>query len=269
MLPGQGLVGVGVEEEVDYSEVTSLVDHLKDSTIRLRPVDHAHPLSVVRPITDVKSLKRELLRRRITTGALFSWCDMDRNDAISFREFRRGLSGIGIRNLPSDEILRKFFDEFDTNGDGEVGYREIVMSLEGRKVGYETAKEAHLRQREEEKESVRKHLADEKAMYEYESGALLTEEDLWRGMHKRFHEVGTVNLFMWMDSDRGDRITFEEFVRGLLACGLRPLPRRKVIKAVFEAFDRDEDGAISYQELEHTLMHSGATKFSAVQRAVL
>ena len=55
--------------------------------------------------------------------------------------------------------------------------------------------------------------------------------------------------FSMMDADRSDSITYAEFERGVAMCGVRPVPRGEELRALFESFDRNQDGTLSYREM--------------------
>jgi len=61
----------------------------------------------------VADLRRELQRRHVTTGQLFSMMDQDRSDGISIGEFSRGVAMCGIRPVPNESEMRALFESFD------------------------------------------------------------------------------------------------------------------------------------------------------------
>ena len=73
----------------------------------------------------------------------------------------------------------------------------------------------------------------------------------WQVLHAK--SLTPQGLFHTMDSNRDNRISFEEFKRGLAAAGVRPIPSEGEARAVFESFDRDEDDTLSIDEIVASL----------------
>ena len=56
-------------------------------------------------------------------------------------------------------------------------------------------------------------------------------------------------LFSSGDINRDDKLTFKEFCRGVAMIGVRPLPTQEEMKLLFEAYDRDNNGYVDWNEL--------------------
>lgn len=59
----------------------------------------------------------------------------------------------------------------------------------------------------------------------------------------------TGQLFYAADSNRDDKLNFEEFSRGVAMMGIRPIPSHKDMRLLFDAYDTDQDGWIQWSEL--------------------
>ena len=51
------------------------------------------------------------------------------------------------------------------------------------------------------------------------------------------------------DADRSDNLTLMELKRGLAMCGVRPVPSDVEMTHLFESFDLNHDGTLSFKEL--------------------
>jgi len=69
-----------------------------------------------------------------------------------------------------------------------------------------------------------------------------------RRIMRRRH-VSTGQLFSYMDSDRSDTITLKEFEHGIAMSGVRPMPNAAQIQGLFESFDLNGDGSLSWHEV--------------------
>eukprot|EP00941_MAST-03F_sp_MAST-3F-sp1_P003230 g3230.t1 len=56
-------------------------------------------------------------------------------------------------------------------------------------------------------------------------------------------------FFFVSDEDRNHKLKFQEFVMGVASMGIRPLPSTEELKQIFDAYDVNEDGTISWKEL--------------------
>jgi Ca2+-binding EF-hand superfamily protein len=65
----------------------------------------------------------------------------------------------------------------------------------------------------------------------------------------RRRHVSTGQLFSYMDSDRSDTITLKEFEHGIAMSGVRPMPNAAQIQGLFESFDLNGDGSLSWHEV--------------------
>ena len=77
-----------------------------------------------------QELRRRLHRHHVTTGQLFSFMDSNRDDKITYSEFKRGLAMSGVRPIPTELETHALFASFDTNRDMLVSYKEMVEALE-------------------------------------------------------------------------------------------------------------------------------------------
>ena len=94
-------------------------------------------------------LRLACAQRSITSGQLFKFMDLNRDDLISYDEFKKGLAMSGIRPVPSEEVcsstrcssealtmgpahlqeMKLIFESFDNDGDGAISYKEMVQQI--------------------------------------------------------------------------------------------------------------------------------------------
>eukprot|EP00941_MAST-03F_sp_MAST-3F-sp1_P000150 g150.t1 len=204
----------------------------------------------------VLQLRQQLKQRHATTGQLFQWMDKDKGNQITIMEFAYGLTGIGIRPVPSDDEIRSLFASFDKDGNHSVSYAEMLDALEGG---------IHGQKMDSEGLKVSKAKRALETMMSRNSGKIgMREKEGWKKKKKkeikiispdillkemkRLHRT-TGHLFSWMDSDRSNTLTFKEFVNGLAGIGIRPMPTDEECHALFHSFALDEDHCLSYKGL--------------------
>eukprot|EP00941_MAST-03F_sp_MAST-3F-sp1_P000501 g501.t1 len=66
-------------------------------------------------------------------------------------------------------------------------------------------------------------------------------------LHRR--RISGAYLWSWMDDNKSDKIFFHDFCRGIKGAGLRPTPSQKLLRVLYNFFDQNDDGSISYKEL--------------------
>eukprot|EP00941_MAST-03F_sp_MAST-3F-sp1_P002389 g2389.t1 len=73
-------------------------------------------------------------------------------------------------------------------------------------------------------------------------------EALLNQLHRRKVTVG--QLFNLCDKDRSNSVTFGEFCTGIAASGIRPIPTAREMRCLFNVFDTDRNGHISFEEMK-------------------
>jgi len=81
------------------------------------------------PKRNVGMLRKSLHRRHVTTGQLFFMMDRDRDDKVTFKEFKHGVAMAGVRPIPSEAEMRAVFESFDVNDDNTLSYPEVIAAL--------------------------------------------------------------------------------------------------------------------------------------------
>eukprot|EP00940_MAST-03C_sp_MAST-3C-sp2_P003585 g3585.t1 len=71
----------------------------------------------------LRRVKVEIRRRALTKGQLFHFMDENRNDLVSFNEFKRGLAQASVHPNPDEAIA--LFREIDTDEDGRITWAEF------------------------------------------------------------------------------------------------------------------------------------------------
>jgi len=208
----------------------------------------------------VEELGRELLSRGCV-GDLYAMMEAEAGgEAVAFREFKQGIFLAGWRPMPSEDEMRMLYRSFDLNSDGRLTFQEMQRGLEGggsrttrnRSTGSGPKKPLN---KEEEREAKR----EAKAQRESETKAKGRKtsvaspsrslDELRNAMRKKA-SVG--QLVSMMDSNQNDKINFDEFKEGIFMCGMRPVPSDKEIELLFQSFDLNKDGALSYEEVHNT-----------------
>ena len=194
-------------------------------------------------------VKRQLLRKHVTAGQLFNEMDTDRSGQISFTEFKLGMDMIGIRPALNSTDMHALFEMFDVDNTRSLTWQEVLTAVqedvkeEDRKVieGTEHAPRCAVKKERTEEEKGE----DKKRVLRLKKRLL-----------RKHSSAGT--LFAQMDSDKGGRISFAEFARGVAFAGIRPLPTDEDVHALYDMFDTDGDRALSWKEVEVAIEQEGA-----------
>lgn len=67
--------------------------------------------------------------------------------------------------------------------------------------------------------------------------------------------VTSGHLFKLMDGIHGnDKVTLNEFSRGIAACGVRPVPSDEELRMLFHSWDVDKNHTVDFNEVAAALM---------------
>ena len=218
--------------------------------------------SIVQALSDVLALQMS----RVVD--LFREWDDDGDGLVTLDEFRRALPALGLLIDRAD--AEELFHSFDSDLSGEISYEELRGKLH----------DAMLYSRGIDIDQVLKPGAFGTIMQdarnqialrggELREGAgilgsmqLLTGEDaaplaeqIRDAVAKNLARI--IDLFRQWDESGDGLITANEFRHALRALGLRA--ERPIIDALFNVFDEDGSGAISYEELYAKLRHETGT----------
>merc|ERR1711998_32678 len=184
----------------------------------------------------------------------FEEIDRDGGGTIDRREFKKALEQLGFEL--SSRVVKKLFKKFDTNYDGEIGYREFQKFAEGDSDYARSSRDRSPR-------SSRSHRYDD-------------EEDIDEDMRKLRREVqkavdsGT-DVIECFDTDGGGSIDEDEFYRGLQKLDFDV--SRSEARKMLERFPGRRRGQISIRDFMRGMKvdmsrHSEVDDIDAVQDEV-
>jgi len=222
-----------------------------------------------------------LAHLHFSTGRLFTLMDTNRSNTISFGEFKNGLALSGLRPFPTDKVLHQVFKSFDLDGNNSLTYRELEKALEadhdpsdlihgdGHESTYEQSEGKQCGHNDEPGDQSQ----GCPPIVGGRTGTVgeWTIASLRQALYK--YHISTGLLFSFMDADRSDTISFSEFCYGVQLAEIRPVPSSDQLRDLFDMFDHDEDGYISYREMLRTLgggkvNHQSVTQSSSPLRHV-
>ena len=97
---------------------------------KISPRAHHRPLKGPHDYSRaILRMRKQLHRRHVVTGQLFSMMDRNRDDKISYKEFKRGVAMSGMRPVPVDSEMRALFDSFDQDDTQRISYKEMLAGL--------------------------------------------------------------------------------------------------------------------------------------------
>ena len=237
-------------------------------------------------LRSIAELREELYEQHVSTGGLYALMDADRDNNISFQEFERGIAMSGIRPVPNRKEMMSLFKSFDLDSDHFLNFDEMMACLEGDTyAGAEAQGRVNqvLAAKEEAKlERVAKRKggidnAPPKKPPRDAAGKIIPwkkDETPMRSVDEMrsslyLHHVTSGGLFSMMDADRDNNVSFSEFEHGIAMSGIRPVPTRKEMIALFESFDLDSDHFLNFDELLASLegdTYAGAVALERVNK---
>jgi len=178
------------------------------------------------------SMQDALARSSQQLMTVFGEWDEDGGGEISKREFRRAIKGMGFD--VAEEDVDKIFDEMDVDKSGSINYRELETLLRGGRMygsGYVEVREG----------------AAAAGTQRVQLGASEGVAEQLKAFLKA-NQARVIDLFRSWDDDGDGTISKKNFRRAMPILGLN-VPRAEA-DALFDNFDLDGSGFISYQELE-------------------
>eukprot|EP00947_MAST-08B_sp_MAST-8B-sp1_P005014 g5014.t1 len=163
---------------------------------------------------------------------VFDKWDRDGSGRVSKSEFGRGCEKLGL-DLSEIE-LQRLMRRFDVDGDGKIDYGDFIDFVQDGRTRYDRASP-----------SVSKVRAALRRMAEGRDG----RTDAWR-------------VFKEIDGSRRGYVNQQEFKRGMVEDLGLDLSGRET-KALFEAFDFDGDGYVSFHEFSEFMDGADATSSSS------
>jgi Ca2+-binding EF-hand superfamily protein len=192
-------------------------------------LDSTRPL--VGQISDmVKTQMRDVLQQ-------FREWDEDGSGAISFVEFERAMSSLGLK---ASIQIKKLWNSMDTDGNGEIAYEELLTALDPPKKAL-----APIEYTDGAREDVAGQLKIRSTASIVAPKTQLVEA---------FDEIATsrvMDVFSSWDLDGDGVISRFEFGKAMSAKGMETT--KKEVMMLFNSIDTDQNGFIEYKELHRVL----------------
>jgi Ca2+-binding EF-hand superfamily protein len=243
----------------------------------------------------VEMLKELGKREGVALAAMFEAIDFDGNGTINRAEFTQVLTELGFSHLTETEVL-EVLDHFDKDGNGEVDWKEFVAMVEGAdKLDATTEARAALRAymlaevfkvehgsdvKEEQLKAVFEAFdKDQDGTIEIEEfrqaatalGFTPSSEELELAVKVfDFNGDGSVSYLEFIQFVKGDEVVTAEARAALRAYMLAEVfkvehgsdVKEEQLKAVFGAFDKNQDGTIEIEEFRQAATALGFTPSS-------
>lgn len=169
-----------------------------------------------------EEMKSSEMKKREIAGELFLMIDANADGYITAKELYHALKGNGIQTSKREVI--RLFNQLDTNGDKKVSFEEFIL-------GMETVQSAFFNDA----------LAIHKSMDDLR-GLIKREE----GHHNQEYIPALRELFDMCDKDHSGDIDEAELCYIMIELGVQANP--KEVHELFLQLDRNQDGAISFDE---------------------
>ena len=198
---------------------------------------------------DMKKQTAEIEKR-------FKYYDKDNSGSLCFEEFDAALTEMNLGDAPKSE-LRALFDRYDSNGDENVSYPELINGV------FEVAPHP-LAQKESRRmlENIRAQIAKRgglngirslgrsfRIMDDGGNGKIEPEEMLYglrdQGVEVERNEIEQIMLHF--DKDGDGSVIFDEFLRALR--GKMNQRRKGLVKLAFGQLDKTGDGVVTMEDL--------------------
>lgn len=194
---------------------------------RLKPLDPLRPLA-----GQLSDLLLSQMRRVVE--AFDEW-DTDGSNSISCAEFEKAMVSFGLK--PSSKV-KSLFLELDKDGNGEIGYEELLAALDPPKVPL-----------------LPKQYGQDRSCKDALSAGLkvrqsATQRSIAEQLHEAFSEVATdrvLDVFRAWDEDSGGSISRHELAKAVATLGIKAT--KTELNRLFIKLDPDNSGQIEYKEL--------------------
>lgn len=197
-------------------------------------LDSTRPL--VGQISDmVKTQMKDVLEQ-------FREWDEDGSGAISFVEFERAMSSLGLK---ASTQIKKLWNSMDTDGSGEIAYEELLTALDPPKKMLVPI---------EYTDGVREDVAGQ--MKIRNTASIVAPKTQ---LVEAFDEIATsrvMDVFSSWDLDNDGVISRFEFGKAMTAMGMKTT--KKDVMMLFNSIDIDQNGFIEYKELHRVLKEDRA-----------
>jgi Ca2+-binding EF-hand superfamily protein len=183
---------------------------------------------------ELEDLRRGLADRRVSAQALFHACDLNRDNRVTFREFKQGVAAVGLRPMPSDEQLQALFLALDATGSGRLRYAEMMAGMRGEV--YDGRSEVQddwgrpFGNISGEQYGTTIPLAQTPIA---EAPERFEAEDLRAQLARRGVTAG--QLYTLCDPSRSNAVSFDRFVRGIEMSGIRPTPTTSQLASLWSS----------------------------------
>ena len=205
-------------------------------------------------------IRSGLHQRYVRVVDVFRQFDDNRSGMIDGPEFVKALSELGLNAPP--RATGAVFRSFDTDGSGQIDYREFHALL-GRSVKTHPRLEPLDMKGANQLSARKRELAPSHATVL--GGLNLSESSdpvpvqIREKMKERYARV--IDVFRQFDEDGSGVIDGSEFVQTRAELGLTHVSVGDVT-ALWQSFDTDDNGCITYAELHHQLRYISSSQIS-------
>eukprot|EP00941_MAST-03F_sp_MAST-3F-sp1_P006393 g6393.t1 len=194
----------------------------------------------------LRKVKRRMVEKFRTAPEFFFIADANRNNNLSFDEFKRGFAMMGIRPIPSERQLQLLYDYVDSEvPDGKLSWKEFKVALEDPKRNLLSSRDPFNVEFQSKQEKIRVKLesldSENLNHIEHFAGQLKTK---CKTIADFFHHAGF---------HQSEKLTFSKFKRAVCLIGFSPMPSNKILRAIFNFFDMDRTNNINVREMETAL----------------
>ena len=207
----------------------------------------------------MKALRDALFHHAVRVIDLFREWDSDASGKVNKTEFAQALPSLGLTVTREQSDL--LFGVFDPDGSGSIDYKEMNKALR-------SGSELHINpalyagaagaivMEAKTKHALRKGIKREKTMHEFgdvlggaDKDGRTPQERLRDALSKNATRI--VDLFRQWDADGDGQVSKSEFRKAIGVLGLNAAEH--VVDELFDSFDPDHSGMITYQELNAML----------------
>eukprot|EP00941_MAST-03F_sp_MAST-3F-sp1_P002279 g2279.t1 len=227
----------------------------------------------------VNALLDDLNDLKHSVAYLFSYIESDRTDMITVKSCRKGFSIVGLSGWTNAEIKslfkhsRQMIQNRVSNGicfssdrkNDRISWSELKKLLESKGKNKKIGLYANV------KSKVRENFRIKKGKKNKEMRVKKSFKSKISPVKRLIQRLRTLNitvgqLFACMDVDRSNNASVAEFKRGLEMVGIY-FDRPEVVRTIFNAFDLDGDGLVSWIELRKMLSgYNEADEIKKIQK---
>ncbi|CAD8048740.1 unnamed protein product [Paramecium primaurelia] len=185
----------------------------------------------------INDIRLMIIKEKLDISQLFAELDMSKDKALDVNELGRFLTRVD-KDIQRDEI-EYIFNKFDEDGSNSIDFEEFKKWMEDNSI--QVKQEKQIRDRSKKQSILGKNTVEDRANYVIEKLKLSIIK----------YNIQLIDLFKKFDKSADLKLDLKEM--GQMLKRIEPSINEDETRAVFDFFDINKDGEITFQEFQTNL----------------